>query len=293
DLTVALGYSYNYGISSQLQAIVSSTSIALDVNVADPTLTVGSITSVASPGSAATTVTLSNWYGSSLPASPTLNITLSSNPASGITASACTWTAVPPSGATCTTTLTNDGTAPGGTYQTTATSAGVTSSAQSFVVANPIPAGCANGKKCIFVTNGASNAALGGFAGANDRCKNDSANPLGSGNGSWKALLWGNNSTTAGTNYYQVNGNTVTLIATATSGDLVGLGNAPAAALTITNKYTWVGATGGNCGNWTSSNAGSTTSVGNSGAPNAFWSNSASTATSCAYTLTYLYCVQQ
>lgn len=43
----------------------------------------------------------------------------------------------------------------------------------------------------IFVTAGAYNGNLGGTAGADTKCMTDAANPMGPGNGSWKALIVG------------------------------------------------------------------------------------------------------
>ncbi len=41
----------------------------------------------------------------------------------------------------------------------------------------------------IFVTQATFNGNLGGVAGADNLCRNDAANPMGSGNGFWKALI--------------------------------------------------------------------------------------------------------
>lgn len=107
------------------------------------------------------------------------------------------------------------------------------------------PAECINGSQCgfdqaiqqdallpesfqraIFTTNTLTNGNMGGFAGADAICNNDLNKPKLGAASLYKALLAGNNSTTAGVNYYR--SDYTTKIATATGNNLVAFGNASA-----------------------------------------------------------------
>jgi hypothetical protein len=94
---------------------------------------------------------------------------------------------------------------------------------------------------------------MGGFSGADAHCNADSAKPTtGFAAGyTYKAILFGNNATVTGTNYYRPDG--VTLIATATGGNLVqyaGLTNAISGA----GGAAWTGQNT-NCTGWTTSSS--------------------------------------
>ena len=119
-----------------------------------------------------------------------------------------------------------------------------------FTVIAPLPT------RRIFVTNSTFTGNMGGFSGADTLCNADSNKP--SGGGTYKALLVGNNATTAGVPYVNTNGDALEV---ATGGDLVGLGfplfnGFPSNG----NDDPWTGAAPdtngqGNCQFWTSASA--------------------------------------
>lgn len=106
----------------------------------------------------------------------------------------------------------------------------------------------------IFVSSLTYNGNLGGLAGADQSCNNDPAMP--SFGSTYKALLVGNNATTADTKYYRPDG---TYIATANSGMLVNNANdEPLTNAISSSSFTvWTGFGGDvaneTCNNWTSS----------------------------------------
>ena len=104
--------------------------------------------------------------------------------------------------------------------------------------------------KYIFISFAGPKADMGGFDGADAICNEDfgtvrSDTP-------WKALLDGNNATTAGTQYISTADNSV--IAVATGGDLASTlleGLQPGGGVNV-----WTGANGSDCNGWTSGDTG-------------------------------------
>lgn len=285
--STALSYSYSGGSGS-------TTPIAVDVTVADPILTISSIANIPATGDSPATVTLSNWYSTSLPASPSFNILPSGR---NIATTACTWAAAPPTGATCDTTLSTAGTTTAGTYTIKASITAATSSAQTFTVD---PAPCQT--NCIFVTTqkysgnllSAATAAGGGspvdgFAAADYLCNLPDANKPN--NDTYKALLMRNEATTSGQSYYRASD--IEFIAVASDGNLA---SSLTKSINTTSGQAW---TGGydlgssdypNCNDWTDDANSSTGGFGSINATNNTWfaqnHNACNTSAS-------LYCVQQ
>jgi hypothetical protein len=103
----------------------------------------------------------------------------------------------------------------------------------------------------IFYTTSLYNGNMGGFSGADAHCNADSAKPTtGFAAGyTYKAILFGNNATVTGTKYYRPDG--VTLIATATGGNLVQYA-ALTNAISGAGGAAWTGQND-NCTGWTTS----------------------------------------
>lgn len=141
----------------------------------------------------------------------------------------------------------------------------------------------------IFVTSDVFNGALGGFAGADLKCNQDSGKPSSgfSSDYTYKALLNGNNATTSGITYYSTNGTII--IAIATGGNLVG--NASLSSAITGSIRTWTGwQSTTTCGTWSSSSILSVGGFGNANvATSSYWQNNTQT---CNMTST-LYCVAQ
>ena len=145
----------------------------------------------------------------------------------------------------------------------------------------------------IFVTNSVYSGALGGFGGADSKCNMDSGKPSSgfASNYTYKALLNGNNATTSGITYYRLNGTTI--IAIASSGNLVG-NSSLVNAIRIGSVRVWTGwQSASACGTWTSSSG----STGSSGAANSstltYWQQTGTAACSGAPATPSLYCVAQ
>ncbi len=144
--------------------------------------------------------------------------------------------------------------------------------------------GTSCGQNCrIFLTAAIYNGNLGGFAGADEICRNDAANPKGSGNGSWKAMLSGygrracsnSNCTSATENidwvmrpntpYYRPSGE---LIATTNSAGIFVFNTPNAIATTGIGVWTgldatWKPASGGlYCDDWQNGDMSSDSSIG-------------------------------
>lgn len=127
--------------------------------------------------------------------------------------------------------------------------------------------------KYIFVTQGVTNGAFGGFSQADDFCNTDVkifSYPNELGNSNFKALLNGNNSTTIGTVYKNLAGEE---IATATTSNLVimndslinPIGNESGGVHVFAAAWTGLARTGvpaANCSGWTSSNNSESGTVG-------------------------------
>ena len=139
--------------------------------------------------------------------------------------------------------------------------------------------------KCIFVTAATYSGNLGGYTGADAKCNADASKPD---SGTYKALLYTNNATTSGIEYYRPDN--VTKIATATGGDLVDL-NSLDNPINTANDTVWTGYGGMyTCGGWTKD---SSSWFGNRGQANASsdaYLNISSNTCDSSY---HLYCVKQ
>ena len=165
----------------------------------------------------------------------------------------------------------------------------------------------------IFVTAATLNGNLGGIAGADTLCLTDAANPLGPGNGSWKALLssagvrvacttsncsgsgaaehsdW---ALKANTPYVRPDGTSIGM--TTANGIFVGT---IANSVTTTSFVTFTGLTsdwavaGDNCDNWASASIGFNGQTGLSSETGILWFSN--TANGCDLATKRLYCVQQ
>lgn len=165
-----------------------------------------------------------------------------------------------------------------------------------------------SGPKYIFVSQTTTGGNFGGFAAADNLCNTDGARTTYSiqlGNGTFKALLNGNNATVIGTEYKNLAGES---IATATTTNLVAqdtgltnpIGKTPSG--TQDGQYAWTGLAStatpaSNCVNWTSASPGQALPEGTVGYVSvnyASWSVSSSSPTSaCWVNNIHLYCVQQ
>ena len=138
---------------------------------------------------------------------------------------------------------------------------------------------------CIFVTAATYNGNLGGFSGADAKCNADSNKPD---TGTYKALLYNNNATTSGVDYYR--SDNVTKIAQATDGNLVDL-NSLINSISTVGDIVWTGYGGMyTCGAWTKDDS---SFLGNRGQANAStdaYLNISSNGCDSSY---HLYCVKQ
>ena len=141
----------------------------------------------------------------------------------------------------------------------------------------------------IFVTTDTYTGNLAGFSGADQKCSSDPGKPGGFAlDYTYKALLSGNNATMSGTAYYRTDG--ITLIATATGGDLVGLSPLTHSIDASGSLTPWTGASGNSCSNWTSN---SNTTTGDSGTASSSTTQYWYTGTHACNTVRVLYCVSQ
>lgn len=165
----------------------------------------------------------------------------------------------------------------------------------------------------IFVTQTTFSGNLGGVAGADNLCRNDAANPMGSGNGFWKALISlagvrvacstsdcsGSGAAEhldwvlkANTQYQRPNGTVIGN--TNTNGLFIGLltntvSTAPGNAFTgLTQNWTVAGT---HCISWTSNNMVDQGQSGQTDQSGVIWFSN--TALSCDVPSKVLYCVQQ
>ena len=139
----------------------------------------------------------------------------------------------------------------------------------------------------IFVTTDTYTGNLTGLSGADQKCNSDPGKPGGFAlDYNYKALLNGNNATVSGTAYYRTDG--ITLIATATGGNLVGLSPLSHSIDASGSLTVWTGANGNNCSNWTS-----TTTTGDRGAASSLTTQYWFAGTSTCSTARALYCVSQ
>lgn len=170
---------------------------------------------------------------------------------------------------------------------------------------------CGGGNCRIFLTISGFNGALGGATGADALCRNDSANPMGAGNGNWKALLAGGGRQACSTTNCQIGGiaenidwvmypNTPYFRPT---GEWIGTTTAAGIFAFNTNTSistigagAWTGLNGvwqthaDNCSGWTNGTAGSNGRVGSANANDATMLESAAPSCGDSY---YLYCVEQ
>lgn len=140
-------------------------------------------------------------------------------------------------------------------------------------------------RKIIFVTESSYSGNLEGLAGADAKCNSDNSKPNGS---AYKALINGNNATQVGVVYIRSFDSKI--IATATSGNLVGE-SALQNAIANNNPDSWTAAVSEtNCKNWTSSSASDKGRLGRGGlASSVWWSDSDAP---CGWKR-FLYCVEQ
>lgn len=132
--TTTIGYSYNYGTNNQLSANGNTNPFSVDTTVASPSMNISQADPLKASEQYTTTVTLSDWYSSSLPANPTISFTPAGN---NITSpNTCTWSATT-NGATCDADIQTSITTTPGMYAMTATTAGITSAAMNFTVTPP------------------------------------------------------------------------------------------------------------------------------------------------------------
>ena len=139
----------------------------------------------------------------------------------------------------------------------------------------------------IFVTTNTYTGNLTGLSGADQKCNTDPGKPGGFATSyTYKALLNGNNATVSGTTYYRTDG--ITVIATATGGNLVGLSSLTHSIDASGSATAWTGANGNNCSNWTS-----TSTTGDRGAAASSTTQYWFAGTSTCSTARTLYCVSQ
>ena len=112
-----------------------------------------------------------------------------------------------------------------------------------------------NSPAIIFVTASTFNGNLGGLAGATQLCNADLNKPSSgfAAGYTYKAMLNGNNATTAGVNYFRADG--TTFIAQATGGNLIGAASL-VNEIETSGHLTWTGANAvDNCTNWTTNDS--------------------------------------
>lgn len=141
----------------------------------------------------------------------------------------------------------------------------------------------------IFVTTDTYTGNLEGLSGADQKCNSDPGKPGGFAlDYNYKALLNGNNATASGTAYYRTDG--ITLIATATGGNLVGLSPLTHSIEASGSLTVWTGANGNSCSNWTSNTV---ITTGGRGAASSSLAQYWFAGTSTCSTTRALYCVSQ
>ena len=146
----------------------------------------------------------------------------------------------------------------------------------------------------IYLTTSTYNGNLGGLSGADAKCNSDTNKPGGFASAyTYKALLFGNASTTVGRTYYRADG--VTIIAVATTTNLTGTTSSGTTATSLQNsistenKNIYTGAGGSStCTNWTSTSSSAQTGSSNS-TISSYWRV---TSSSCS-ALKSIYCVSQ
>lgn len=237
-------YNYTYGPTGNLSGS-GSNNLATSIDVVMPTLAIESINNIAQGESGTATINWSNLYQATVP-----NTTTSATNANGISATGLSSSTPATCGSivnnlvSCTSSITTTSSTPVGTgYLLNATAdGGLSATPESFTIFS---------NNVIFVTASSSTGNLGGFAGANTKCNSATNKPKDGAPGTgktYKALLNSNNATVSGTAYYRTDG--LTLIATATGGNLVGA-NSLTNAISTTSVVAWTGASY-NCSNWTS-----------------------------------------
>lgn len=225
DINSTISYSYKYGSSGQVDGS-GNNAIVVNTTVAAPTLSIGTIESVASTGTTSATITLSNWYGSSLPSVPALGGTATTTPE--ITTTNCTTWTNAAYGGTCLVDITTNS-ALSDIY---GLEAYINGGASGIINADPATLIVIDTTPIlhIFVTSTTYNGDLktagngaNGFDGANNICNTRAAagSATASLNANWKALIYNNNATVSGITYYATS-LSEDKIATATGGDLVG-----------------------------------------------------------------------
>ena len=159
------------------------------------------------------------------------------------------------------------------------------------------------GPKYIFVSQSVTAGNFGSFAAADAICNNDNAKtdyPTQLGSGTFKALLDGNNATTVGVVYNNLNDE---VIATATTTNLVAqdagltnpIGKTPSGTQNGLLAWTGLAITGTpaqNCSNWTTNSNASSGTAGYVVGTSAAWSVNTPPST-CDSANVHLYCVQQ
>ena len=159
--------------------------------------------------------------------------------------------------------------------------------------------------RAIFVTaqtyNGDLKTAGGGttgLLGADNLCNNDSNKPARGAGSTWKAILLSNSGTESGVYYYRTNYSTRIGLAyggmlnrnTFNAGTATGAPANLESSIAVNSKNTWTGTTSGNCSNWTTSLANTSSIYGASGQISSSWASA--TLTKCSTKLN-LYCAQQ
>lgn len=246
-------YNYTYGPTGNLSGS-GSNNLATSIDVVMPTLAIESINNIEQSESGTATINWSNLYQATVPTTTTSATKANGTSAPGLSsATPATCDSIVSNLASCTSLITTTSSTPVGTgYLLNVTAAGgLSATPESFTIFS---------NNVIFVTTSAWNGNLAGFAGANTKCNGATNKPKNGAPGTgktYKALLNSNNATVFGTAYYRTDG--LTLIATATGGNLVGA-NSLTNAISTTSNAAWTGAAY-NCSNWTSSDrtvAGST-----------------------------------
>jgi hypothetical protein len=160
--------------------------------------------------------------------------------------------------------------------------------------------------KYIFVSQSTTAGNFGGFAAADAICNSDGAKttyPTQLGNGTFKALLNGNNATTVGTNYLNLAGESIAVATTTNlveenAGLINPIGKTPSGIQD--GQYAWTGLASTNtpavnCTNWTSSVFETFGTAGYVSMNTAAWSvtSNGGTGIGCDFEFAHLYCVQQ
>ncbi len=277
-------YNYTYGPTGNLSGS-GSNNLATSIDVVMPTLAIESINKIAQGESGTATINWSNLYQATVPSTTTSATKANGTSATGLSSSTpATCGSIVSNLVSCTSSITTTNSTPVGTgYLLKVTAAGgLSATPESFTVFS---------NYVIFVSSNQWNGNLGGFAGANTKCNSASNKPKNGAAGTdktYKALLNSNNATTSGKAYYRTDG--LTLIATASGGNLVG-STSLSSAISSSLATPWTGVSDStNCTNFTSSDSGirGATGTSNSSTSN-WWSSSLA---NCNLTR-QLYCVAQ